>query len=79
MKKFLSLIWRGWKKFAHTLGVVNTKILLTITYFVMIALVSVFSRIFGADFLDKRMKRKLSYWRGREPVDASLDSCRHQF
>ena len=69
MKKFFKLIWRGWTKFAHTLGVVNTKILLTISYFVIIASVSVVSRVFGADFLDKRQKKKPSYWhkRTREP------------
>jgi hypothetical protein len=79
MKKFLSLIWRGWKKFAHTLGVVNTKILLTLSYFIIIAVVSIPSRLFGADFLDKRMKRKDSYWNGREPVDVSVEACRRQF
>ena len=79
MKKFFSFIWRSWKTFAGVLGVVNTKILLTISYFIIVALVSVPSRIFGADFLDKRLKHKPSYWHDREPVDASVDSCRHQF
>ena len=79
MKRFLLLIWAGWKKFAHALGIVNTTILLSISYFVIIGLVSIISRIFGADFLDKRLRKKSSYWRKREPLDTSLEACRRQF
>ena len=79
MKRFLLLIWAGWKKFAHALGIVNTTILLSISYFVIIGLVSVFSRVFGADFLDKRRRKKNSYWHKREPLDTSLEACRRQF
>jgi len=79
MKRFFLLIWRGWKAFAHGLGVVNTHILLTVTYFVILALGSLISRLFGADLLGKRLKAKSSYWHRREPVDISLDACKHQF
>jgi hypothetical protein len=79
MKKLLSLIWRGWKKFAHGLGIINTRILLTITYFIIIAVASVGARLFGADLLDRRMKPKESYWHDREPLSADLESCRRQF
>jgi hypothetical protein len=79
MKRFLSLIWLGWKKFAHVLGIINTHILLSLTYFVIIAVASVFSRMFGADFLDRRMKKKPTYWSDREPVEVSMEACRRQF
>lgn len=79
MKRILLLIWRGWKAFAHGLGVVNTHILLTVTYFVILAIVSLIARLFGADLLGKRLKSKASYWHRREPVDISLDACKHQF
>ena len=79
MKRFILLIWAGWKKFAHVLGIVNTHILLSVSYFVIIGLVSIFSRIFGADFLDKRLGKKSSYWHKREPLDTSLEACRRQF
>ena len=79
MKKFFSLLWRGWKKFAHVLGIVNTKILLTLTYFVMLSLVSVIGRLFGADLLDRRMKKKESYWHDREHTDVTLETCKRQF
>jgi hypothetical protein len=79
MKKFFSLIWRGWKKLAHGLGIVNTRILLTITYFIIIAIAALVSRLFGADLLDRRAKKKDSYWHDREHVNIDLESARRQF
>ena len=79
MKKILSLVWRGWKKFAHGLGIVNTKILLTLTYFLILSVISVIGRLFGADLLDRRMKPKPSYWHKREPADNSIEAGRRQF
>ena len=79
MKKVLSLLWQGWKKFAHVLGIINTRILLTLTYITVIAIVAIISRLIGADLLDRRMKRRPSYWHDREAADASLEAVRRQF
>lgn len=79
MKKFFLLIWRGWKAVAHVLGIVNTKILLSISYFIIIAIGAIFTRLFGVDLLDKRKKRKANLWQERDPVDISLESCKRQF
>jgi len=76
---FFSLLWRGWKKFAHILGVVNTRILLTATYFVLFALVFlgiVFSR---ADLLDRRMDKKPTYYHNREPFKDTLQTVKRTF
>ncbi len=79
MKKILLLIWSGWKKFAHVLGIVNTKILLTLTYFLILSVISIIGRLFGADLLDRRMISKQSYWHKREPADVSIEAGRRQF
>jgi hypothetical protein len=79
MKAFFSLIWRGWKKFAHGLGIVNTKILLTLTYFIIMAIAAIIAYLVRADLLDRRMRKEASYWRKRERVDISIDACRRQF
>ena len=80
MKKFFLMIWRGWKAVAHALGIVNTKILLTISYFIIIAIGAIFTRLFGVDLLDKRRKKqKTTFWNDREPVDVSLEACKRQF
>ncbi len=79
MKQLLAHIWRGWKKFAHVLGVVNTKILLSLTYFLILSIISIIARVFGADLLEKRTKSKNSYWHRRDPADTTIESARRQF
>lgn len=79
MKKVLSLLWTGWKKFALVLGIVNTKILLTLTYFIIIALPAIVTRLFRKDLLDRRMKPRESYWHEREPLDVTPETVRRQF
>ena len=79
MKKFFSLLWRGWKKFAHVLGIINTRILLTISYFVIIMAASVITKIMRKDLLDRRMARTPSFYQPHEPVQATLEACRRQF
>ena len=79
MKRVLSLLWQGWKKFAHVLGIINTRILLTISYFVILAVASLFARLLRADLIDKRAHKKPGLWKVREPVDATIEACRRQF
>ncbi len=79
MKKFFSLLWRGWKKFAHVLGIVQTRILLSVSYFVILAVAAVITKIGGQDLLDRRMKRAQTYYHPHEPVQATLEACRRQF
>jgi hypothetical protein len=79
MKKFFSLIWRGWKKFAHVLGIINTRILLTVSYFVIVAVASLITKITGKDLLDRRMKPAQTYYSEHEPIQATLEASRRQF
>jgi len=79
MKTFFSLLWRGWKKFAHVMGIVQTRILLTVSYFVILAFASVATKVLGKDLLDRRMKPAATYYHPHEPIQATLESCRRQF
>ena len=79
MKTFFSLLWRGWKKFAHVMGIVQTRILLTVSYFVILAFASVTTKVLGKDLLDRRMKPAATYYHPHEPIQATLESCRRQF
>jgi len=79
MKRFFSLLWRGWKKFAHVLGIINTRILLTVSYFVILAVASIITKIGRKDLLERRMTRVQSYYPDHEPVQATLESVRRQF
>lgn len=79
IKWFFGLLWRGWKKFAHVLGIVNTRILLTISYFIIIAVAAVGARIARADLIDRRMTPKPSFYHPREPMTPSLESAKRLF
>lgn len=79
MKRFFSLLWRGWKKFAHVLGIINTRILLTISYFVIFAFASLFTKLGRKDLLDRRMEPKPTFYYPHDPITASVEACRRQF
>ena len=77
--QFFSLLWRGWKKFAHILGIVNTKILLTITYFILLSVAALIRTMARADLLDRKMDKKPSYYHNREPFKDTIQSVRRTF
>ncbi len=65
MKKVLGRIWTGWKRFAHAFGRFQTAVILTITYFVVLAPVGLLFRVFGWDPLEgsARARNKSSNWK----------------
>jgi len=75
---FGALVWpralapveRGWTLLAHALGWVNTRILLALVFFVVLAPVALVMRLFGKDPLERRRdRRRPTYWRTREPAE----------
>jgi hypothetical protein len=79
MKKFFSLIWRGWMAFAHAVGWFNTRVLLTVTYFVIIAIAWIGTRLAGADLLDRKVRPRGVHYHDRQPFKDTLATCRRQF
>ena len=79
MKRFFKALWAGWKKFAHKLGVFNTKVILTITYFIIMAIASIITTILRRDLLDRKFKEKPTFWIDREPYSPTLEDARRQF
>ncbi len=78
MKALFSLLWRGWKRFAHVLGAINTRLLLTATYFVVFAVGALVAFVARADLLGKR-DRPGERLRARTTPESSLEACRRQF
>jgi hypothetical protein len=79
IKQFFSLLWRGWKKFAHVLGIVQTRILLTVAYFVILMIAAVVRIITRADLLDRKMDKRPTYYHVREPFKDTLQTVRRTF
>jgi hypothetical protein len=70
----------GWLLFARTLGRVNTIILLTIVYVVIIGPMALIVRILRKDLLQKKKQSKLSsYWRDRVPNEPTIERHKFQF
>jgi hypothetical protein len=80
MKKFFSTAKRIWMLFAQKLGKFNTMLLLSLVYFIVIGLMSLFVRIFRKDLLRKKMDLNVaSYWQKKQSGEQTLDRHKFQF
>lgn len=59
------LFHRGWMRLAFELGYVNSRILLTVIYFLIFVPYGILSRLLGRDPLDIRTVKRESYWHRR--------------
>ncbi len=66
LPKILFPVERIWMKIGHGLGWVNTRILLTLVFFVMMTPLRFILSLFRKDLLDQKIEReKNSYWKVR--------------
>lgn len=80
MKRFFKNIYDYWMLFAKALGWVNTRILLSIIYFVVFTLFRMVSIIIGKDLLDRKIEKdRESYWQKRELKTFKKELYRRQF
>ena len=80
MKKLLSRIKDGWMLFARALGRVNTIILLTLVYLVIIGPMALLARMFRKDLLQKKKhSMKTTYWLNRATNEPTLERHKFQF
>jgi hypothetical protein len=79
LKKIGKTVYSWWMKFAHLLAFVNTRILLSIIFVLIIGPIAVISRLLGADFLGVRRVSVKSFWKVRESIPPTIESARRQF
>ncbi|HDL02497.1 MAG: hypothetical protein DRP46_13855 [Candidatus Zixiibacteriota bacterium] len=77
MKKFLSKIWSGWKRFAHILGRVNTEIILFLFYYLVFTPFGAALKLFGYDPLGSKVKGD-SGWREVKIGEFDPEKASHQ-
>jgi hypothetical protein len=69
-----------WLLFAQMLGKVNTTLLLSLVYLVVIGIMSLIVRLFRKDLLQKKIDiDQVSYWQARESSEQTLDRHKYQF
>jgi hypothetical protein len=72
-------LYQGWMAIAGRFGGIQTVVLLAFFYFFLVGPVSAFSRLGGADYLDKRqLDRSRSGWRDAESSQPDLERAKLQ-
>ena len=75
-----SRFYAGWTTVFQTIGKFWTAVILSIVYFVSVAVVSVFMKLRGQDLLDRALDPEPTFWRPHEPNPLGpRTAVRHQF
>lgn len=59
------VFYKGWMRFAGVLGYVNSRILLSLMFYLVITPYGLVMRLFGRDTMNRRGAGKQSYWISR--------------
>jgi len=80
MKNVLKKIWVGWKKVALKFTRFQTKLLLTLFYFLVAAPLGLVFRLFGWDPLESRAQnlRKATNWKAVDQAEPNLKAMHRQ-
>jgi hypothetical protein len=75
-----TVLYARWTKGLEAIGHFWTAIILSLVYFISVAVVGVVMRLLGKDLLDRRLDHEASYWRSHEPNPLGpRQATRHQF
>jgi hypothetical protein len=80
MKNTLEKLWAGWKRVAHKIARVQTIILITIFYFLILAPLGGIARLFGWNPLETNgfKLHKLTNWKKTAMPSPDLESLKRQ-
>lgn len=79
LKKTWSKIFGWWMAFARFLGTVNTILLLSLMYILIIGPAWFVMRFLRKDPLRRRIPEHGSFWLEKPPLGHTLEETRHQF
>jgi len=70
LPKTLSVIYGPWMRFGHIIGTINTKIILTVLFFLVFTPVAMVLRLMGKDMMHRKIDDTVgSYWQDSEKQD----------
>ncbi|KAA3631247.1 MAG: hypothetical protein DWP97_13655 [Calditrichaeota bacterium] len=79
MKQFFKNIWEKWKVIAHKIGQFNTKVIVTVIYFLMISPLGALFRLFGWNPLDHSFHSdKNTNWKDVQKQNPDFESLKRQ-
>lgn len=79
MKNFFKSLWNRWKRVAHVIGRFQTRVLLTLFYFLIVGPTSMAIKLVRHDPLRLRRRESAHYWEEYEAVGSEEDQARRQF
>lgn len=59
----LGPVYRGWMKFGHVIGAINTRIILALTFYLMIFPIGVLMRLLRNDPMARRLDKQIASYR----------------
>ncbi|HMV43718.1 MAG TPA: SxtJ family membrane protein [Leptospiraceae bacterium] len=78
--KWITPVHTAWMKFAHILGVVNTRIILFIVFILTVVPISLLLKIFRKDILDKNLQKEaVTYWNDRPKKELNIKHYERHF
>jgi len=78
-RKLLTPLWKAWLKLGHILGVINTTLLLTVFYFIIITPVGLLRKVMGKDTFGKVKEHEGSLWQSKSIAEPDLSRYLRQF
>ena len=75
----LRKLWAGWMAFARWLGRVQTVLLLSIVYYVVLGPTGLIARVFRRDLLGLRQPSGPTYWKELSDTTTNLERAHKQF
>lgn len=79
MTRLLWTLLAHWKWFAAKLSIVQTFLILTLVYSLVIGITALIARLLRRDLLDRRLRNQPTFWHARQDLPGTIESCRHQF
>jgi len=80
MKNFISKLKTIWLSFSKKVVRVNTAVLLSLVYVVVIGFMALIVKLLRKDFLQKKINStQASYWQTRITSEQTLDRSKYQF
>jgi hypothetical protein len=73
-------VYITWMKFAFILGWLNTRLILSIMFYLVFSPIGLLMRLFGVDMLDRKIeKNKESYWKNKDKKEFKPGDYERQF
>ena len=79
IKTIGSFLYKAWMAFARGLAVVNTTIILTLVYLLLIGPTWLVMQFRRKDLLDRKLGSASTLWKQKDPIKHTIEQSRRQF